>query len=196
MGFFSSKTKYHEVDPYKYWGPRFGPDYATGVGALRRGIEEARDPESSALYRLGRQALTRHGAIQGERLRSALVGRGTAFGGQGRTAARNVAGVHSRALLELLLKARMQGPQLGAQLTGMTLGAIRAPQVFAEKKMSKAAQWGMGMDLASKGMSLGSQIGTMGMGFMPSGGMGMPAGGGYSASASDLAKYYTPGSMF
>ncbi len=119
---------YDEEDPYKYWRESgLSAGYGAATSELLRGIAEARDPESSAIYRQGRRALTQGNAVANEQARQAMAGRGTAFSGQAATASRDILGGQNRALMELLMGVRTQGYDLASQLGSLSASTLRDP---------------------------------------------------------------------
>ena len=119
-------------DPLTFFKQSFGAPLNQAIGELLRGIQQARDPEASPFFQQARTAIQRGGAVQNEQLRRTLAGRGTAFSGQGRTAARDIAGSQNRALVSALLQARGQGPQVASQLGGL-LGRFAQPDLLTRK---------------------------------------------------------------
>ncbi len=190
MGFFDSsgggKTTYTytKEDPYEYWRSRgLMADYSAATSELLRGISEARDPESSALFRQGRRALTQGNAVANEQARQAMAGRGTAFSGQAASASRDILGGQNRALSDLLLGVRSQGYGLASQLGGLSVGALRKPIFNLASSTSGTVSKPSGWDI------FGDVMSTLSSGFLGDvmgGGGGGGGGGGYSASASDL----------
>lgn len=162
MGFFDTGGGGLERhDPLESFKESFGGPLGSAIEELLRGIKQSRDPASSPLFALGKQSLAREGAVRNKQLLSTLSGRGTAFGGQRRTGARDVAGSQNRALMDLLLKAKGQGPQIASQLGGL-LSRLAVPDVFS-RKQSKLS----GFDKLSKGIGLAGRaaaaVGTGGL---------------------------------
>ncbi len=203
MGLFDSSSTtefdeqttytYDEEDPYKFWRESgLSAGYSAATSELLRGIQEARDPESSALFRQGRQALTQGNAVANEQARQAMAGRGTAFSGQAATASRDILGGQNRALMDLLMGVRTQGYDLASQLGGLSASVLREP-IY---NIAQTDTTGTSTTTGSPSLfdSIGSVIGmvgdvaSMGTGFLGGASPG-GTGGGYSISADDLNSY-------
>lgn len=181
MGFFDrGGGDIERLDPLESFKKSFGGPLGSAIEELLRGIEQSRDPASSPLFALGKQSLAREGAVRNKQLLSTLSGRGTAFGGQRRTGARDVAGSQNRALMDLLLKAKSQGPQIASQL-GNLLSRLAVPDRFTRKpsKLSGFEKLSQGVGLAARAAAA---VGTGGASEVV-GALASSAGGGLQSNA-------------
>ncbi len=154
---------YDEEDPYKYWRESgLAADYSAATSELLRGIQEARDPESSAVYRQGRRALTQGNAVANEQARQTLAGRGTAFSGQAATASRDILGGQNRALMDLLMGVRTQGFDLASQLGGLSASTLRDPIYNLSSEFTEFDETSSGTATGDSGF--GQLLGTIGAG--------------------------------